>query len=36
MNKKKFTVRDLTMIGVMAAVVFVGNQIQLPKIPTPL
>ena len=36
MNKKKFTVKDLAMIGVMAAIVFVGNQIQLPKIPTPL
>ena len=36
MRKKKFTVKDLTMIGVMAAVVFVGNQIQLPPIPTPL
>ena len=36
MNKKKFTVRDMAMIGVMAAIVFVGNQIQLPKIPTPL
>ena len=36
MKNKKFTVKDLTMIGVMAAVVFVGNQIQLPKIPTPL
>lgn len=35
-NKKKFTVRDLAMIGVMAAIVFIGNQIQLPKIPTPL
>ena len=36
MNKKKFTVRDMAMIGVMAAIVFVGNNIQLPKIPTPL
>ena len=36
MNKKKFTVRDLAMVGVMAAIVFIGNQIQLPKIPTPL
>ncbi|MBR2504156.1 MAG: ECF transporter S component, partial [Oscillospiraceae bacterium] len=36
MKKNKFNVKDLTMIGVMAAVVFVGNQIQLPKIPTPL
>ncbi|MBQ7284242.1 MAG: ECF transporter S component, partial [Oscillospiraceae bacterium] len=26
----------LAMIGVMAAIVFVGNQLQLPKIPTPL
>ena len=36
MNKKKFTVKDMAMIGVMAAIVFVGNQLQLPKIPTPL
>ena len=36
MKSKKFTVKDLAMIGVMAAIVFVGNQIQLPKIPTPL
>lgn len=36
MKKNKFTVRDMAMIGVMAAIVFVGNQIQLPKIPTPL
>ena len=36
MKKSKFTVKDLAMIGVMAAIVFVGNQLQLPKIPTPL
>lgn len=36
MNNKKFTVKDLAMIGVMAALVFVGNNLQLPKIPTPL
>ncbi|MBE6893986.1 MAG: ECF transporter S component [Ruminococcaceae bacterium] len=36
MKKKKFTVKDLAMVGVMAAIVFVGNQLQLPKIPTPL
>ena len=36
MKKNKFTVKDLAMIGVMAAIVFVGNQLQLPKIPTPL
>lgn len=36
MKKNKFTVKDLAMVGVMAAIVFVGNQIQLPKIPTPL
>ena len=36
MKNKKFTVKDLAMIGVMAAIVFVGNQLQLPKIPTPL
>ena len=36
MKKKQFTVKDLAMIGVMAAIVFVGNQLQLPKIPTPL
>ena len=36
MKSKKFTVRDLAMIGVMAAIVFVGNNLQLPKIPTPL
>ena len=36
MKQKKFTVKDLAMIGVMAAIVFVGNQLQLPKIPTPL
>ena len=36
MKKQKFTVKDMAMIGVMAAIVFVGNQLQLPKIPTPL
>lgn len=36
MKKKKFTVKDLAMVGVMAAIVFVGNKLQLPKIPTPL
>ena len=36
MKTKKFTVKDLALIGVMTAIIFIGNQIQLPKIPTPL
>ncbi len=36
MNSKKISVKTIAMIGVMAALVFVGNTLQLPKIPTPL